>query len=61
MLAGTTKENIDSVIQKQLRRKTPRETPEKWDGQSARRIVEVLVGACSDRASRELAIRPAIA
>jgi UDP-N-acetylglucosamine 2-epimerase (non-hydrolysing) len=42
-LAGTNSDSIRNAICRQLTRKSGGAVPEKWDGQAARRIVEVLV------------------
>jgi UDP-N-acetylglucosamine 2-epimerase (non-hydrolysing) len=49
VIAGTTKEGLASAIQRQMGRKGPNAVPEKWDGQAAPRILEVLIRACEAR------------
>jgi UDP-N-acetylglucosamine 2-epimerase (non-hydrolysing) len=49
ILAGTTKEKIAAAIQRQLGRKDGCGMPEKWDGQAATRILEVLISAYNKR------------
>jgi UDP-N-acetylglucosamine 2-epimerase (non-hydrolysing) len=45
VIAGTTKENIAAAVRRQKERKDTHGIPAKWDGQAARRIVDVLIGA----------------
>jgi len=49
LLAGTSKENIRKAIRRQLAGEPHGEIPEKWDGKTAARIVEVLVRAAKQR------------
>jgi len=42
MLAGTRKEGIRRAARQQLESKVARSVPERWDGKSAQRIVEVI-------------------
>jgi len=42
LLGGTTKERIRRAIRQQVEKKGPNTTPENWDGQAARRIINVL-------------------
>ena len=44
-VAGTRSEAIKAAIQRQLKQTPPTGMPQKWDGQAAVRIVEVLVDA----------------
>jgi len=43
VVAGTSVQGICEGIRQQLQRTAPKLTPEKWDGQAAKRIVEILV------------------
>jgi len=49
IIAGTTKERIAAAIQQQLGRKDGCSMPEKWDGQAATRILDVLMSAYNER------------
>jgi UDP-N-acetylglucosamine 2-epimerase (non-hydrolysing) len=49
IVAGTTQEKIAAAIRRQMGRTGGNTRPEKWDGQAARRIVEILVAACRNR------------
>jgi len=49
IIAGTTKEGIAAAIQQQLGRKNGWSRPEKWDGQAATRILQVLISAYKER------------
>lgn len=49
IVAGTTKEKIANAIQRQLGRKDGCRMPEKWDGQAATRILDVLISAYNER------------
>jgi UDP-N-acetylglucosamine 2-epimerase (non-hydrolysing) len=45
VLAGTQKDKIRGAVRRQLATKyCNQRTPEKWDGQAARRIIDVLIG-----------------
>jgi UDP-N-acetylglucosamine 2-epimerase (non-hydrolysing) len=45
VLAGTQKEKIRDAVRRQMARKLcDRRAPEKWDGQAAKRIIDVLIG-----------------
>ncbi len=45
VIAGTAKETIAAAIRRQLSFRNGHSQPEKWDGQAARRVVEVLARA----------------
>jgi UDP-N-acetylglucosamine 2-epimerase (non-hydrolysing) len=49
VLAGTTDEGIKTAIQRQIGRKGGNIMPEKWDGEAATRIVDILITAHSER------------
>jgi UDP-N-acetylglucosamine 2-epimerase (non-hydrolysing) len=51
LIAGTTKEMIAAAIRRQMERKDTYRIPEKWDGQAAKRIVEVLISVFRRQAS----------
>jgi UDP-N-acetylglucosamine 2-epimerase (non-hydrolysing) len=49
IIAGTTKERIAAAIQRQMGRKDGSSKPEKWDGQAATRILDVLIRVNNER------------
>ena len=49
ILAGTTAEGIATAIRRQMGREAGGSRPEKWDGQAATRILEVLIRVYSER------------
>jgi len=57
-IAGTTREGIKDAILRQMGRKGGGDTPSKWDGQAARRIVEVLISAHCRRTSSRQSFAP---
>ncbi len=56
IIAGTSVQGIRDGIRQQLHRTAPKSTPAKWDGQAAKRIVDVLVSVLEAR--NTLAARP---
>ena len=57
IIAGTTKERVEAAIRRQMAGEGSDKMPTKWDGQAAKRIVDVLVSAyCRRAASRQSAI-----
>jgi UDP-N-acetylglucosamine 2-epimerase (non-hydrolysing) len=52
VIAGTASDNIRRAVKEQLSARTQRRGPEKWDGQAAGRIVEVLAQEFKARNSR---------
>lgn len=52
VIAGTTKEGIRLAIRSQMHRSVTGSIPDKWDGQAAKRILEILVRAHEQRAPR---------
>jgi UDP-N-acetylglucosamine 2-epimerase (non-hydrolysing) len=44
-IAGTTVEGIRAAIQNRLQEKPAKRIPPKWDGQAAKRIVQIITGA----------------
>ena len=53
ILAGTSESGIRQAIRKQLESKVAGRVPEKWDGKSARRIVDVIYQAAQRKAALE--------
>ena len=49
IIAGTKKETIASAIRTQIGKKGRGSTPEKWDGQAAIRILDVLISTYGER------------
>jgi len=49
MIAGTKSEGIKAAIREQVVRTPPAGMPQKWDGQAATRIVDVLIRARHER------------
>jgi UDP-N-acetylglucosamine 2-epimerase (non-hydrolysing) len=49
IIAGTTKERIVAAIQRQMAGNVGSSRPEKWDGQAATRILDVLIGVYNER------------
>jgi hypothetical protein len=44
VIAGTSKGKIEAAIRRQMyNRKAGNGTPKKWDGEAARRIIDVLI------------------
>ncbi|MGH9407505.1 MAG: non-hydrolyzing UDP-N-acetylglucosamine 2-epimerase [Terriglobia bacterium] len=58
IIAGTTRERIAAAIRLQAARKTARNMPAKWDGQAAKRIVEIMLQAYNERTSSPSALVP---
>lgn len=54
VLAGTNTECIRNTVRQQIARKFSSSVPEKWDGQAAMRIVDVLVRVHREKALPEL-------
>jgi UDP-N-acetylglucosamine 2-epimerase (non-hydrolysing) len=54
IVAGTSKHKIQSAIRRQLAQKPNGTAPNKWDGQAAGRIVEILLAAHCKREAAEL-------
>jgi UDP-N-acetylglucosamine 2-epimerase (non-hydrolysing) len=54
VLAGTTQDGIKRAIRQQTARKFSNRLPDLWDGQAARRILDVLVHVGHNRTSSEL-------
>ncbi len=52
MLAGTSAEGIRNAVGRQMVRTFQPSRPEKWDGKTADRIVDILVRACENRTAR---------
>jgi UDP-N-acetylglucosamine 2-epimerase (non-hydrolysing) len=50
-IAGTSKDGIKQAIQSQLVRKNQNTAPEKWDGNAAQRILDVLIRAHNEKSS----------
>jgi UDP-N-acetylglucosamine 2-epimerase (non-hydrolysing) len=48
-IAGTSKEGIRDAIRRQMVRQPAESMPPKWDGQAARRIVDILIRAHEER------------
>jgi UDP-N-acetylglucosamine 2-epimerase (non-hydrolysing) len=53
VVAGTTKENIAAAIRRQMQRDTGHSIPEMWDGQAAKRIVDILICVYRKRTSSQ--------
>jgi UDP-N-acetylglucosamine 2-epimerase (non-hydrolysing) len=53
VIAGTAKEKIQAAIRRQLERKSSGTAPAMWDGQAARRIVDILIEVYCRRGSGE--------
>ena len=49
VLAGTSKEGIRRAMRQQLESRATGAVPERWDGRSAQRIVEVIVREIRER------------
>jgi len=49
IIGGTTKEKIAAAIGRQMKKKGRQSMPEKWDGQAATRIVDVLISSYRQR------------
>jgi UDP-N-acetylglucosamine 2-epimerase (non-hydrolysing) len=49
VLAGTSKDGIRSAIRRQMGKKVSGSVPEKWDGQAAIRIVDVLTRVYAEK------------
>lgn len=49
IIAGTEKEKVRRAIHEQMTRKYETTPPENWDGQAAKRIVEILVQSQAQR------------
>jgi UDP-N-acetylglucosamine 2-epimerase (non-hydrolysing) len=56
IIAGTTKAKIASAIRRQIEKKDRHSVPEKWDGQAAIRILDVLISAYRERIFPESAV-----
>lgn len=56
VLAGTNRQTIKNAIRQQSERKVTGSVPEKWDGQAALRIVDILVHAHLERILPELLV-----
>ena len=56
LLAGTSKERIKAAISRQIQTACNGRMPDKWDGQAAIRIVDLLVRAHRERTSRHEAV-----
>jgi UDP-N-acetylglucosamine 2-epimerase (non-hydrolysing) len=54
VLAGTSKDRIRIAIRQQMGRKVTASVPEKWDGQAAIRIVDVLTHIYTERTFPEV-------
>jgi UDP-N-acetylglucosamine 2-epimerase (non-hydrolysing) len=54
ILAGTTQEGIEAAIAQQMHKRGPSNAPKNWDGQAARRIVEILTTQYAGTMSREM-------
>jgi UDP-N-acetylglucosamine 2-epimerase (non-hydrolysing) len=54
VLAGTSKDRIRNAIRQQMGKKTSASVPEKWDGQAAIRIVDVLTRIYSEKTLPEV-------
>ena len=55
VLAGTSREGIQKAISQQRKQKISGSVPEKWDGQAAARIIDLLLRIRCDRELPELA------
>src|SRR5512145_2395360 len=55
VMAGTAKAGIEAAIRHQLQRKTAGTMPAKWDGQTASRIMDILIDADGRGEASELA------
>jgi UDP-N-acetylglucosamine 2-epimerase (non-hydrolysing) len=53
VIAGTAKEKIQAAIRRQLKRQSISTAPAMWDGQAARRIVDILVEVYRRRGASE--------
>ncbi len=59
VLAGTQKEKIRGAVRRQMARKfRDQHAPEKWDGQAARRIIDVLIGTRHAKTSSQQSLIP---
>jgi UDP-N-acetylglucosamine 2-epimerase (non-hydrolysing) len=54
VLAGTSKDRIRIAIRQQMGRKVTASVPEKWDGQAAIRIVDVLTHIYAEKTFPEV-------
>src|SRR5207245_6415933 len=57
-IAGTKNESIKDAIRRQTGRRTSAGVPEKWDGQAATRIVDVLIRTHHERALSRQSLIP---
>lgn len=51
VVAGTTKDKIAAAILRQMEPKNGYRVPERWDGNAAKRILQVLTDVCQKRSS----------
>jgi len=58
VVAGTSKEGIRDAIRVQMLRETGNAMPKNWDGQAAKRILEVLIQAQAEKASARQSLVP---
>lgn len=54
ILAGTSEDRIRNAIRQQLEKRVTALVPEKWDGQAAIRIVDVLTHVCAEKTLPEV-------